>query len=151
MKMFVTGYHGAGTRSASKYFAKKHGLKYVQEMQIKCDLLQSIHLDDVSLQCPQMAHLTEAFLKQGIVYYNEGNLIKKAANESGWNESDPDKFKAEYARADAEYEKALPYMLEAYELDPKSKSAVKALVNIYTNLDKQEEVDKFNAILEKIG
>jgi tetratricopeptide (TPR) repeat protein len=94
--------------------------------------------------------LSKSLVKQGIVYYKEGNSIKKAANESGLNATDTVAFKAEYAKADAEYAKALPFMNEAFELNPKSKSAVKALVNIYTNLDKPEEVEKYKAILEEL-
>lgn len=95
--------------------------------------------------------LSKSLLKQGVVYYKEGNKIKKAANESGLNATDTVAFKAEYAKADAEYEKALPYMLEAYDYNPKSKSVLKALVNIYTNLDKPEEVEKYKVELESLG
>lgn len=75
------------------------------------------------------------YLRKGLVYYNDGNEIKSAANNSGMNETDPEAFKAEYAKANVEFEKALPYMEKAFEFDPNSKNAVKALQNIYTNLD----------------
>ena len=94
--------------------------------------------------------LAHSYLKQGLGFYKEGNGIKKTANESGWNESDPDKFKAEYAKADVKYNEALPFMEKAYANNAKNKSVLKALVNIYTNLDNQELVTKYQAELDAV-
>jgi len=95
--------------------------------------------------------LAHSLLKQGLEFYNEGNDIKKAANESGWNTTDPEKFTAEYERADAKYKEALPFMQKAHENDPTNSSVLKALINIYTNLDNKEMVEKYNQVLEQLG
>jgi len=88
------------------------------------------------------------YQKQGLIFYKEGNKIKKVANESGWNESDPDKFTAEYARADKEFEKALPFIEKAYKYNSNSKNTLKALQNIYTNLEMTEEASKVKTKLD---
>jgi len=89
-------------------------------------------------------------LKEGLVFYNQGNAIKSAANENGLNEKDPEKFKAEYAKADAEFTKALPLMEKAYDYDPKSKNTLKALENIYTNLDMADKAEKVKKEMESL-
>ena len=58
------------------------------------------------------------YLKKGLVFFKKGNAIKKAANESGLNTTDPEAFKAEYEKANVEYRKALPFFEEAYKYDP---------------------------------
>ncbi len=75
------------------------------------------------------------YLRKGLEFYNAGNDIKSAANNSGLNESDPEAFKAEYARADEEFKKALPFMEKSYDYDKTNKNAFKALQNIYANLE----------------
>ncbi|MGE4290140.1 MAG: tetratricopeptide repeat protein [Salinivirgaceae bacterium] len=87
------------------------------------------------------------YLRKGLEFYNVGNDIKSAANNSGLNETDPEAFKAEYARADEEFKKALPYMEKSYEYDASNDKALKALQNIYTNL---EMTDKANEIQTKL-
>ena len=89
-------------------------------------------------------------LKEGLVFYNQGNAIKSAANESGLNQSDPEKFKAEYEKADGEFAKALPLMEKAYDYDPKSKNTLKALENIYTNLDMADKAEKVKKEMESL-
>ena len=37
--------------------------------------------------------MNTVYLKKGLVYYNKGNKIKKAANESGLNKTDAEAFK----------------------------------------------------------
>lgn len=88
------------------------------------------------------------YLKKGLEFYNAGNDIKSAANNSGLNESDPESFKAEYAKADEEFKKALPFMKKAYEYDEKNDNALKALQNIYTNLEMTEEANEAQAKLD---
>ncbi|MCQ2375148.1 MAG: tetratricopeptide repeat protein [Salinivirgaceae bacterium] len=84
------------------------------------------------------------YQKKAMPLYNEANSIKKAANESGMNTSDPDKFKAEYAKADAKFQEALPLFEKAYEYDPTNKNVVKGLQNIYTTLDMPEKAASLN-------
>ena len=102
------------------------------------------YTDDAKLK----GYASKAYLKKGLEFYKEGNKIKKAANESGWNESDPDKFTAEYARADEEFKKALPFMEKSSEYDPTNDKALKALQNIYTNLEMTEEASKVKTKLD---
>ncbi len=85
------------------------------------------------------------YLKKGLVFFKQGNKIKKAANDSGLNKTDPDKFKAEYAKADEQFKKALPFFEKSRKYSPKNKSTLKALKNVYTSLnmtDKAAEVEK---------
>lgn len=88
------------------------------------------------------------YLKQGLVFFNEGNKIKKKANDSGLNESDPEKFKAEYAKADKKFKQALPLFEKSYKYAPKNKSTIKALNNIYTNLDMPEKAAEMKSKLK---
>jgi tetratricopeptide (TPR) repeat protein len=93
-------------------------------------------------------YASKAYLKKGLDFYNVGNDIKSKANESGWNETDPDKFIAEYAKADEEFKKALPFMEKSYEYDSTNDKALKALENIYTNLKMTEKAEEVKAKLE---
>jgi len=93
---------------------------------------------------------SKGYMKKGLSFYNKGNEIKKAANDSGLNQSDPEKFTAEYAKADTEFKKALPYFEKAYEYNNKNKKALKALENIYRNLDMTDKADKAKAKLESM-
>lgn len=88
------------------------------------------------------------YLKQGLVPFKAGNKIKKAANVSGLNESDPDAFNAEYAKADAKFQEALPFFEKSYTYNAKSKSTVKALVNVYTNLEMTDKASSMQAELD---
>ncbi len=85
------------------------------------------------------------YQRQGVEFYNKGNDIKKAANDSGMNETDPEAFEAEYAKANAEFEKALPLFEKSYEYNPKSNSTLKALQNIYTNLNMNDKASKMES------
>ncbi len=90
------------------------------------------------------------FFKQGLIFFNEGNKIKKAANESGLNKTDTVKFNAEYAKADVKFKEALPFMEKAYKYNSKNKNVLKALVNIYTNIDMKNKSEKLRKELEKL-
>lgn len=95
-------------------------------------------------------YASKAYLKKGLDFYKEGNKIKKAANESGLNETDADKFNAEYAKADIEFNKALPFMEKSYEFNNKNDKTLKALQNIYTSLKMTEKADDAKAKLEAL-
>jgi len=90
------------------------------------------------------------YLKQGLVFYNEGNKIKKAANDSGLNVSDPDSFKAEYAKANSKFQEALPLFEKSYKYSPKNKSTLKALNNIYTTLEMADKADQIKTELDAL-
>lgn len=89
------------------------------------------------------------YLKQGLLFFNEGNKIKKNANDSKLNETDPEKFKAEYAKADEEFKKALPLFEKSYQYNGKNKSTMKALHNVYSNLDMPDKAAEIGAKLKK--
>lgn len=89
--------------------------------------------------------MSHCMLKQGLEFYNAGNDIKSKANNSGLNTTDPEAFKAEYAKADEEFKKALPFMEKAYQYDTTNDKALKALQNIYTNLEMTDKADALKA------
>ena len=95
-------------------------------------------------------YASKAYLKKGLIFYNKGNKIKKAANESGLNESNPEQFKAEYDKADAEFKKSLPFMEKSYKFDNKNKNTLKVLQNIYTNLEETDKAAEFKAKLDNL-
>lgn len=90
------------------------------------------------------------YLKQGLVPFTEGNNIKKKANESGLNESDPELFKAEYAKAGIKFKEALPMFEKAYTYNSKNKSTLKALNNVYTNLEMADKATAIKAELDAL-
>ncbi len=90
------------------------------------------------------------FFKQGYVFYKEGNSIKKNANSNGLNESDPDAFLAEYAKADAKFKESLPFFEQSYSFNPKSKNTLKVLENVYTSLKNEEAAAKIKTELETL-
>ncbi len=104
------------------------------------------YADDAKLK----DYASKAYLKKGLEFYKAGNTIKKAANESGWNETDPDKFNAEYARADEEFKKALPIIEKSYVYNNKNEKTLKALQNIYTNLKMEDKIAKVKSELESL-
>jgi len=72
MRVFVTGQHGAGTRSAARYFAEKHGLRYVPEFSFKDTpdkFDRMVRPGDTAIQCPQSAHLCKQLSRHGKVYW----------------------------------------------------------------------------------
>ncbi len=71
MKIFVTGFHRAGTHSAAKELAHKHGLTYYEESHISWDSFKKAKKlpDNSVLQCPFLAHKTLELAKIGKVYW----------------------------------------------------------------------------------
>lgn len=84
-------------------------------------------------------------IKQGLAFYREGNKIKKAANESGMSQTEPDAYTAELEKANAEFSKSLPFFEKALEYDADNKNAIKALINVYTSLDMNEQAEALKA------
>jgi hypothetical protein len=90
MKIFVTGMHGAGTRSAAIHFAKKHMLKPYQEIGIELSLLNAQNLgDNIVLQCPQMAHHVFTFSNMGTVYWMTKDHVALVKTMWGMNTGRP--------------------------------------------------------------
>ena len=95
-------------------------------------------------------YASKAYLKKGLEYYKAGNKIKKAANDSGLNESNPEQFNAEYAKADVQFNEALPFMIKSYEYNNKNDKTLKALKNIYTSLKMDDKASDAKAKLEAL-
>ena len=68
-KIYVTGMHGAGTKTAGKYFADLNGVMYLQGISIGQNIDKALSLKSVCLQCPQMAHYCKRLSKDGKVYW----------------------------------------------------------------------------------
>jgi len=94
--------------------------------------------------------MSHCYLKQGLEFYKVGNDIKSKANTSGLNTSDPESFKSEYAKADEEFKKALPLMEKSVSYDEKNDKALKALQNIYVNLEMAEKAEEVKVKLESL-
>jgi tetratricopeptide (TPR) repeat protein len=122
----------------------EYKLDMIDEMIEICQKGLETYADDDKLK----DYASKAYLKKGLEFYNAGNDIKSAANSSGLNESDAEAFKAEYARADEEFKKALPFMKKSYEFDNSNDKALKALQNIYTNLEMTEEANEAQTKLD---
>jgi len=139
-------------------FNYKEAMPYIYIGQIyskddKYDVMEKVLLEGIG-KYPDDKNLNKllasCYLKEGLVYFNEGNDIKSKANSSGLNESDPEAFKAEYAKADEKFKVALPYFEKSYKYNAENKSTLKALENVYTNLGMTEEVEKIKAELAKM-
>jgi hypothetical protein len=71
LKIFVTGYHRAGTHAFAEYIAEKEGLAYIEEGNIKWDNLNlALGMPDgACIHCPGLAHKTRELAKFGKVYW----------------------------------------------------------------------------------
>lgn len=82
----------------------------------------------------------------GALYYNKGVQQIEVANAVPPNENE--RYVAETKKADIWWDKALPYMEKCNEINPEDISTLESLKNLYYRL---KEMDKYNAILEKLG
>jgi len=103
MKIFVTGFHRAGTHSAAQYLSSKYSLHYFEEARIRWDSLEAaealasgyspkwedaklqkirdLNLDKgFVLQCPGLAHETERLAELGKVYWAERSYASIVAS-----------------------------------------------------------------------
>ncbi len=125
----------------SQVYMKKNDLAKMEEVTLKS---LATYPEDKTLN--KLAAI--CYQKQGLVFYNKGNKIKKAANDSGMNETDPDAFLLEYEKANTEFEKALPLFEKSYQYNAKSESTLKALKNTYTSLKMEDKAAKIAGELE---
>lgn len=82
----------------------------------------------------------------GALYYNKGVQQIEVANGVPANENA--KYEAELKKADVWFEKALPFMEKCDTLQPNDNMTLESLKNLYYRL---KQMDKYNAILEKLG
>lgn len=87
-----------------------------------------------------------AYYNLGALYYNKGVKQIEIANAVPAN--DNEKYEAEMKKADPFFQKALPYMEKCDELQPNDNMTMESLKNLYYRL---KDMDKYNAILEKLG
>lgn len=134
-------------KSAEYKYKKSKPYQYIVSCNMKLknlDAAEKAVLDGI-VSYPDEKKLKDlagtVYLKKGIVFYNAGNKIKKAANESGMNKTDPEAFKAEYAKADEQYKLAMPFVEKAYEYNSENEKIIKALKNVYISLDMTDKAD----------
>ena len=82
----------------------------------------------------------------GALYYNKGVMQIEVANAVPAN--DNEKYTAETKKADIWWEKSVPYMEKCNELKGDDIMTLESLQNLYYRL---KQMDKYNAILEKLG
>lgn len=82
----------------------------------------------------------------GALYYNKGVEQFNVAKDVPANENA--KYEAEMKKADAWFEKSLPYMEKCIALQPDDRGTLESLKNLYYRLQK---MDKYNEILKKLG
>jgi tetratricopeptide (TPR) repeat protein len=88
----------------------------------------------------------DAYYNLGALYYNKGVKQIEVANSVPSNENA--RYEAELKKADVWFEKALPLMEKCNQLKPDDVYALESLKNLYYRL---KVIDKYNAILEKLG
>ncbi|MDP4588654.1 MAG: tetratricopeptide repeat protein, partial [Flavobacteriales bacterium] len=82
----------------------------------------------------------------GAMYFNQGVQKIKLANEIPPRENA--KYKAMVDKANADFEKALPYLERAFELDGQDQSTIKSLRDIYARTGNDEGLLKMSKLLE---
>lgn len=87
-----------------------------------------------------------AYYNLGALYYNKGVQQVEVANAVPAN--DNAKYQEELKKADVWFEKALPYMEKCNEINPDDIMTLESLKNLYYRM---KEMDKYNAVLEKLG
>jgi tetratricopeptide (TPR) repeat protein len=86
---------------------------------------------------------SDALFNLGVLYYNHGVAFNKAADLI----TDDAKYKAENDKAMVEYNKAVPVLEKALEVDPKDRNTMRALKTVYTRVG---ETEKSKALGEKL-
>lgn len=88
----------------------------------------------------------DASFNLGVLYYNKGINQIGIANNIPPTESA--RYEEEVNKADAWWEKALPYMEKCREIRPDDGTTLESLKNLYYRL---KDMDKYNAMLELLG
>ncbi len=87
-----------------------------------------------------------AYYNLGALYYNKGVKQIEVAADVPANENA--KYEAELKKADVWFEKSLPYMEKCEEINSEDPMTLESLKNLYYRMKK---MDKYNAVLEKLG
>ncbi len=84
--------------------------------------------------------------QQGVLRYNNASgLIQKAETVRESDEAEFNKLKAE---AEKEYQSALPMLEEAYQLNPKKKGVLEAMLNVNKGLDRKDKVEEIQLMID---
>lgn len=75
------------------------------------------------------------YLKQGLEIFN--NAAKMQADVTPLANTDPEKYKQEMEKVKSEFERSLPLLEKAHDIDPADANATKALKQAYEILDMQ--------------
>jgi len=94
--------------------------------------------------------LPEAIYNIGALYFNDGVEISKVVNDMPQDEYNR-KGRAEEAKVDAEFKKALPYFEKLYLIDAKEKSTLNILIQIYQKLKMKDKADKIQKERDALG
>ncbi|MEE4197354.1 MAG: tetratricopeptide repeat protein [Bacteroidales bacterium] len=86
----------------------------------------------------------DAYYNLGVLYFNEGVALTEEANKI----TDNKKYLEAKEKADAEFEKSLPYIEKAHELQPNDMGIMSTLRTLYYRLKMN---DKYEAISEKMA
>ena len=91
----------------------------------------------------------DAYYNIGALYFNKG--VKYIEEASKVPARELEKYDALMEKANAEFKNSLPYMEQAYKVNPNSKETIEALKNIYFRFrtESQELNDKYIEFNEK--
>lgn len=87
----------------------------------------------------------DAYYNLGALYYNKGVKQVDVANSVPSNQ--PEKYEQEKNKADAEFQKALPYMEKANQINPNDRFTLESLKTLYYRL---KMLDKHAEVIEKL-
>lgn len=92
----------------------------------------------------------DAYYNAGAVYYNMG--VKIVEESSKIPASKVKEYEALIEKSNAEFKKAIPFMVKAAEVNPQSKDAIEAVVNLYFRFrnESQEMMDLHNVYKAKL-
>lgn len=94
-----------------------------------------------------------SYFNLGITYVREGEAMAKELNDIPLNEQA--KYDAKLAEINALYKKSFAPLLKAYELNPKERTTVELLKNLYfrfrdENPEMMQNYEKYNALLKEM-
>lgn len=90
----------------------------------------------------------DAIYNLGVLYYNKGVYVLKAAQDIPPSEND--KYEAEKQKAIEFFKIALPYMEKAHEINPKDRNTLLSLSTIYLKLQMYDKQKKMKELLESL-
>lgn len=91
-------------------------------------------------------NMFEANYNLGVIYFNQAADMTNKANDIK-NDAE---FKKAKAKADARFKECIPYFEKAREIEPKDKSTLNLLKQIYVRTGEKEKYDQVKSELEKL-